>query len=627
MTERQGAGGERAADTGRSATPEARSGSAVSRSNAATIAFRQLAAAAKAHGLGEDFAEIAEIVRRAQGAAPSVVVVGEMNRGKSTLVNGLLGIPGAAPSGPTETTALAVNYEQAGRLEQGQAELEFANEPWRRLVPASELPEWVRLDSPRLIAAEEAPLQATLAVPPGLVAGATIVDTPGAGGLSEAYALRALSRAQEASVLLVVTDASGRLTAPAVDFLDRCAAKVDAVVIAMSKIDLYRPSWEQVAEDNRRVLAEHGPRLGRIPIVGVSGAWAERAAAEPDPARRARLLEASRLPALVEHLSIPLERAARLPTRNALRQGCALLAPILSRLQAERAANADIGDADQLRRLRDRRAQLREQIDDAKYGWNAEVDRVRAALTTENSRRTREFSAQWRERVTGRAMGLSKAQAVVLQNELAAAVEVEATEAAGRIITAGVRLLEDLYGSVGMRPRPGVIVELERRARQLAGPSQTVERQAAPLDPRMLLSSGIMGIGIGNIALGTLIGVAAPLVGVAVMAGLGSVLMKRQATRQSIVQVVQETALELREQLDRVVRSMLSVVVSDGRKHFDRDLRQALSSTSSELERAERAARASTAERTQRRNELTPQIDAISLAIHDAEREVDRLSA
>lgn len=598
--------------------------------NAATAAFRALASAAKEQGLGQEFSAIAQMVKDATGKPASVVVVGEMNRGKSTLINALLSAPGLAPTAPTETTALSVSYRPASEdFPAGTAELEFANEPRFRRIPADDLIRWIHIDSPLLQTAEELPLQASFGVRPGFIPDAVLVDTPGSGGLSDAYAMRAISRAQSASVLLLVTDASGRITRPALEFLVRCSATVDSVVLAVSKIDLYRTGWQDIVEENRQILAAREPRLADIPIIGVSGTWGERAAAEQDPVRRERLLERSGIPELVAALNAPLRFANQLPTLNALRRGAEILREPLTALQSEREAlGGVVEDVRDLDRVKHHREQLLRTFEDAKYDWNAKVDRVRVELTAANSRLAREFGAHWRERAQSHGAGMSKRQSLAMQNEMAADLEVQIRRGLSGIVNQAGRLLSDLYSAAGMNPQRNLLAEVNRRAHETgASRNELIEREAASLDPRTLLSGSIMGSGVGSLALGALLGpLAAPLIGMTVMGSFSFVLAHRQAKRQSVLQTVNDASTELREVLDRGVRSILGVVSTDAKKLFDRDLRNSANRAKEELARLEGARRASTTERTERIAKLDPQIKRLRAAIDAAEAECARIS-
>ncbi|KAB1643225.1 GTPase [Gulosibacter chungangensis] len=597
--------------------------------NSATLAFRQLGAAAKSNDLADRFAGIAKMIKDTQGRQPTVVVVGEMNRGKSTLINAILGAPGMAPVGATETTGLSVSYvPESEKFPAGQAELEYASEPRLRRIPATELDQWVRIDSRALLDADEPPLQAARAVKKSPLGRVTLVDTPGSGGLSEAYAMRAIARAQDASVLLMVTDAAGRITKPALEFLVHCSTMVESVVLAVTKIDLYRGHWQAVLEENRQILAARDPRLGNIPIVAVSGAWGERAAAEPNEERRRKLYGSSNVHELIRALRAPLDRASKLPTLNALRQGIAMLEKPLVQLQTEREALGGIVEKhDALLAVRDHREKLLRTFEDSKYDWNAQVDRVRVELTSANSRLAREFGAHWKDRVQKFGTGMGEKQSVAIMNEMAADIEVQIGRALRGIVNRSAGLLTDLYAAAGMDPSRSLIAEVERRAAEAsAGPKAGLERGTASIDPRMMISGVLMGSGLGSL-LGMFIASAAtPFIGIAVMGSFSVILARRQAKRQSVLQTVNDATIELRETLDRAVRGVLGVVSTDARKVFDRDLRQSATDAKTELARLESAKRASESERERRLGQINPKIAQIEQAMASAHDEILRLT-
>lgn len=597
--------------------------------NSATLAFRQLGAAAKSNDLADRFAGIAKMIKDTQGRQPTVVVVGEMNRGKSTLINAILAAPGMAPVGATETTGLSVSYvPESEKFPFGQAELEYASEPRLRRIPAAELDQWVRIDSPALLDADEPPLQAARAVKKSPIGRVTLVDTPGSGGLSEAYAMRAIARAQDASVLLMVTDAAGRITKPALEFLVHCSTMVESVVLAVTKIDLYRGHWQAVLEENRQILAARDPRLGRIPIIPVSGAWGERAASEPNEERRRKLYGSSNVHELIRALRAPLDRASKLPTLNALRQGIAMLETPLVQLQTEREALGGIVEKhDALVAVRDHREKLLRTFEDSKYDWNAQVDRVRVELTSANSRLSREFGAHWKDRVQKFGTGMGEKQSVAIMNEMAADIEVQIGRALRGIVNRSAGLLTDLYAAAGMDPSRNLLAEVERRAAEAgAGPKGGLERGTASIDPRMMISGVLMGSGLGSL-LGMFIASAAtPFIGIAVMGSFSVILARRQAKRQSVLQTVNDATIELRETLDRAVRGVLGVVSTDARKVFDRDLRQSATDAKTELARLESAKRASESERERRLGQINPKIAQIEQAMASAHDEILRLT-
>ena len=126
--------------------------------NSGAAVFQKMRAIGKAVGEAEEFDRILARMKDARTGHPSIVMVGEISRGKSTLVNALLGQPGLAPVDAAETTALVVNFAPTTPDKPaGTAILEFEYEPTERPVPLQELSSWVRVDGAALQAAEFAP--------------------------------------------------------------------------------------------------------------------------------------------------------------------------------------------------------------------------------------------------------------------------------------------------------------------------------------------------------------------------------------------------------------------------------------------------------------------------------------
>ena len=132
------------------------------------------------------------------------------------------------PGREKETTAVPLVFHRRQTNPGGAIELDLGTE--RRFITRAELPSWVTIDGNDA----NSDVGATLLDvrvghdSPGLP-GVAVIDTPGAGGLSEIHAKRAMATAEKAAILLAVTDANGRLTRAAIDFLRDCAKFTHAV--------------------------------------------------------------------------------------------------------------------------------------------------------------------------------------------------------------------------------------------------------------------------------------------------------------------------------------------------------------------------------------------------------------
>lgn len=220
-----------------------------------------------------------------------VCVTGEFKKGKSSLVNALLGEPLCPVDDDLATSAITVvraGKERSAlvrRHEQGEAineqiEIadiaEFVTE--RGNPENTKRVEFVEVSSPNRLLAH----------------GVTLVDTPGSGTLASGYGAATLAFLQSADGVVFVTDASQEFNAPEIEYLQAAAERCGVILIVMTKIDLY-PEWRRILELNRQHLAEAGIEA---PIYPVSAALRDIALLERDR----QLNEESGIPHLLEAL-------------------------------------------------------------------------------------------------------------------------------------------------------------------------------------------------------------------------------------------------------------------------------------------------------------------------------------
>jgi signal recognition particle receptor subunit beta len=197
----------------------------------------------------------------------TIVVAGEYQQGKSSLVNALLGArvvpvePMAATASPTRIAAgpavdlaarVAVDDAHGARFE----EVALSNDRFTRLAcdprPAVEGDPVVLFD---------------VHLPHALLAaGLSIVDTPGLrGGLGSPAAAVVLGLAQTADALVFVTDASQELTGPEADFLRAAHTLCPRLVVALTKIDLHR-EWRRILDLDRHHIGAIAPDAVVVPV-------------------------------------------------------------------------------------------------------------------------------------------------------------------------------------------------------------------------------------------------------------------------------------------------------------------------------------------------------------------------
>lgn len=211
---------------------------------------------AAAHGI--------EVLRRAVDQPPAVVVVGEQKRGKSSLINALLGEAGLSPADIEVATSAYIVFRHGDKPravahfpDASPVEIDVTDlRDWGTAL--GELP--ADLDRPRWIEVFH---------PAPMLAEVVLIDTPGVGGLDPAHAEAAMEAVGLAAALLFVVDAAAPLMDPEREFLLRATRAVRLVVFVMTKQDKYA-GWQQLLGENQANLAAHVPAMAQAPWFTVS---------------------------------------------------------------------------------------------------------------------------------------------------------------------------------------------------------------------------------------------------------------------------------------------------------------------------------------------------------------------
>lgn len=279
--------------------------------------------------------------QRVQRGSSAVLVVGEFNQGKSSLVNALLNARVCATDADVATAVPTV--VRFG--EQLQVAAGGADDADRAPVdPGSAEALQTRDDR----ASAAGPDLVEVTVPRALLRdGLVLVDTPGlGGGLASAHAARTLRALTGADAVVFVTDASQELTATEVELLQRAAGLCPRIVCALTKTDVYA-EWRRIGELDAAHLREAGLR---IPLQPVSSTLRHHGLRTGDR----RLVAESGYPRLAAFLRGTTERAARQGRAAAAASAHSALSQLAAEVAAERAALADPGRAgEQIEALRE----------------------------------------------------------------------------------------------------------------------------------------------------------------------------------------------------------------------------------------------------------------------------------
>lgn len=278
-----------------------------------------------------------------------ICVTGEFKKGKSALVNGLIGEQLCPVDDDLATSAITIlRYAEepsitVRRHEDGETLVEpLAPEQIADFVTERGNPE-----NSRNVEFVELRLHNGF-----LARGITLVDTPGSGTLASGYGAATLAFLQSADALIFVTDCSQEFIEPEIAYLREAAARCATLLIAMTKIDLY-PEWRRIVALN----AGHLKRAGiAAQIVPVSSTLRQLALEEHDRS----LNEESGFPALLEALRVGiLEQAGKRAALEALSATRAAAEQMIAGYEAELAIiNDPQSAAEELARLEDARERL-----------------------------------------------------------------------------------------------------------------------------------------------------------------------------------------------------------------------------------------------------------------------------
>ena len=566
---------------------------------------------------GEDaIADRATRVRDRPAPQGTVVVIGEVSRGKSSLVNTLLGVGDLAPVDAEITTSVYVRFTPAtDDLPAGTALVEFPGAAHR--IPATELSDWVTVGGRHAagVPAERLapgtpvdsvlvpPVSARVGVDATVLPGVTVVDTPGVGSLVPEHVEAAVSAARGASVLVMVCDATAPLSAPELDFLRSVSEEVASVVLVVTKTDLVMRQWRTIVAENRKLIGANAPRFAHIPIIGVSNRIAAQAAAIPDPDRRERALAASGVPELVDALTPLVRDGAASPVRNALQLTFAGLDDVRTRLVLEMKAatatpaeRADIeAERDRLQRLKDRRRE-----------WRARLtqDITAASLQTDDLMRDRfdKLLGQWSTRIDKLRFYEPHRAGQELIAQMTVDLEAAAREVSASFVAGIERIADALFADAAISDElvgqiAGSAGELKLREQEKISPWKNM------VDPILL---SIVAAG-GPLAIIPVVNVVAVPVWAGVVVGFRASKVGKENHRKWLTKAVNDMKADVRSQL----QSIKAQASGDLQIAYDELLERLLAESTKILNDAAADAKKSAAEREKIAQDLRNQIIAV----------------
>ncbi|GAA0798620.1 dynamin family protein [Spirilliplanes yamanashiensis] len=544
---------------------------------------------------------------------PAVVVIGEVKRGKSSLVNALVGEPGLSPVGVDVTTGSFLRFVPASaRRPAGTARI-FAADGAATAVPRDEVADWVSVGGARRTD-PEAPivLGAEVAVASSLLPRLAVIDTPGVGGLDGGHATLAASVAAQASVLLFVSDGGQPLTAPELAFLARSAATVQTVVLAMTKVDLYPAGWREVLAENRALLRRHAPRFADADVIPVASPLAAEAAALPPGDLRDAMTRAGGVARLAEVLNAHAADTDRLIVANAARIARTGLDQVSVQLAARRAAvTGGAAERAGLAGERDRLTELRAR----QQRWILDLERdlgnLRRAVVDDVTARLTALRHRWEEAFEKERRLLLPAVAKETMGQICS--ELQAVVDA---VTAGFdrRLRTLVTGTYGLTAEQVPAWAADELRGTRPRPRPHTAKATGLLDPSLAATAFLGANAAGALPLAA-VGMAALPVSIAVGGAWLAVNVAYRAVRAGRTQMrtwLAETVQAMQQDLVAAADSSLREARPDiviGIRTF---LSDAIAGLDAAIREADRAAAAGEGERRQRAEALDRHLAAVA---------------
>ena len=547
--------------------------------------------------------------------AGTVVVMGEVKRGKSSLVNALIAQPDLLPVDVLTCTSapIRVAVSHDGPV---VPQVTLVRGTEREMILATELARWVTVDgvgslqgnnNTGMDEAQDPPSSAEISVRYPEMDGITVVDTPGVGGLDKRAVTAALQEARHAGVLLMVCDASTPITAPEMDILRQAHDSVGGVIVAVTKTDKNTRRWRAIVEDNKRLISSH---MGiDVPVVGVSSLRALDAARCIDPARRAELERRSGIAQLRSQLRAQLRQPAAMGQRAALQSITTTLTGIAKTVRDDIRLLAESSTAvEQLEAEKTTLERLREESSEFEQRFQRDLAVARTRVTEGLDKALEKVRHEWTQQINADSLRVlrSKPQvftsqietelAVVMEDTVGAMVE-EISKLASALFPDRQELIAEIMGTTVASLTPAEVSghEVEKKTKDI-------------IDPSVLM----MGM-IGSGALAAIIPVA-PLAG-AVWVGVNLGYRAMRNGKQHLITWLRETTASVRTATTRMLDTLITTARTDVMLRYRADLRTKIKELHGRIDQAREAARESEGERQERSARLTRNVQIIEATI------------
>lgn len=579
-------------------------------------------------GADPESAQWVQEIRSRRKRKPSIVVVGETNRGKSSLVNGLIQQPGLSPVDADVATA---TYLVFGHAPEWEARACYPGQLAPVPVDVNELISWVSA-SHELPAGELPPRYLEVDGPVEFLETVSLIDTPGVGGLDSMHGELAAEAASTATALLFVVDASAPFTMGELNFLASVTERVETIVFALSKVDQYR-GWRQVLEADQALLREHAPRFADAVFHPVSARMYDMAGKAPNEQAAQMLRERSGVDELREAIAKLLSgRSLMLAEANTMRALASSLAALHIKLEGEKRA-LSTGE-EEAEALRLRKEELTAERRSSTKGWQvkmrSELQRARLENNHEISRQMRDMQSWFRKAIDA----ANKETLPTLPGQVDAAMQMVSGRI-GESVTARLNklmetVLADLFSSDEMET---IRAQFARAGAPPVILRQIEQRQPTTEDKLLVFTGATGGIGAGSMVARFIPGIAggvglgASMIAIAPVAiiGLGAgwwlhKTRKHTADKQHVKQWLGEAIADARSTLDQLVSEQLIEAESQLALALDEALAKRIQGIEDELKEVDKALKLDATERAKRLGVVNKRLTEVASGRERAEK-------
>lgn len=435
-------------------------------------------------------------VEQGRSPVPTVVVLGETNRGKSSLVNALLATPELSPVDAVTATSTYLVIQHGSEW---AARACFADDRPAVPIAVRDLGSWVSADG-ELPDGVPPPRFVEVAAPVPLLESLSLVDTPGVGGLHGVHRERAAEAAADATALLMVVDASGPFTRGELEFLHQLAERVETVTFALTKTDVHR-GWREVLDADKALLAQHSPRFADARFFPVSARLSALAAQASTAQLATTLRRQSGITELQAELQqLVADRAVMLGAANALRTlHSSLGAAASARQDHARVLRSGTGTAEE---LRVRKKELMAQRRTGQRGWSlrlrAAVQHARVESTHDVARHIRATQTWFRSAVDA----ADRDALARLPAQLDPALATVAAKVSAALAERVRRLSEQVLGELFTATELAALSAQSTRGEPVPLAIRPVEKRQSGSEDRLMVVAGASGgLGLGRLAL------------------------------------------------------------------------------------------------------------------------------